>query len=55
MIRIIEPRMGAGLKFIIPDVDPTSTETIQIPKGKILWLPWSVSTSMDGTLVIEAP
>jgi hypothetical protein len=54
LMRAIKPKMGAGIKFKSPHVDPFSSENIEIPRGKILWLPWASSTSTDGTLVIDS-
>jgi len=54
IMRNIKPKMGAGIKFKAPQVEPSSMQNIEIPRGKILWLPWSPSTSTDGTLVIES-
>ena len=54
IMRNIKPKMGAGIKFKSPQVEPSSSQNIEIPRGKILWLPWSQSTSTDGTLVIES-
>ena len=53
LMRAIKPKIGAGIKFKSPHVDPFSSENMEIPRGKILWLPWSSSTSTDGTLVID--
>jgi hypothetical protein len=53
LIKIIKPAIGACIKFKAPYVDPSSKQTIELLKGKILWLPWSESTSTDGTLVIN--
>ena len=54
LIRKVSPKIGACLKFRAPVANPSSSQSINIMKGKILWLPWSSNKSMDGTLVIDA-
>ena len=54
IIKKIQPKIGASIKFKLPFVDPTDISTIKIIRGKILWLPWSSPSSTDGTLLIEA-
>ena len=53
IIQIIKPKIGACFKFKAPQVDPSSQEKIELPRGKLLWLPWSSNISTDGTLVID--
>ena len=54
IIKEIEPKLGASLKFMLPYVDSSDRSNIEIIQGKILWLPWSKPTSTDSTLIIEA-
>lgn len=54
IIKEVEPKLGASLKFILPYVDSSDKSNIEIIQGKILWLPWAKSTSTDSTLIIEA-
>ena len=53
LIKLIEPKLGASLKFKLPFVDKNDKSTIDIIQGKILWLPWTNPASTDATLIIE--
>ena len=53
IIKIVSPKLGASLKFQLPYVSEGDNSTIEIVKGRILWMPWTKPASTDGVLIIE--